>query len=526
MPPKGDSNGRSLTLVARIGAPARPASDYWIPAALLALLVACARLSRGYYEADELSHFLMARTVWTDWRFLVDIWGRLGCTALYAPLAPLGLTAARLLAVVVSAAMAVGMGILARRLAEPAPGAPERPSFTRRHAVALAWLLLFAQPEFLKNSFTVMTELLLACTWVWAAVALVCRRTVPGRGVLVAGFILGLGALMRPEGWIAIACWPFLCALWLRREMPAGGRAGAVWRWAGAVALAGVPTFAWYLLGVLAYRDGLWFASHWPWQVKSPYGPTGAALVLALLVSQAGWMWAPLACGAVAVLRGRATARAWEARWLLLAPVAGFIAMHAAFGVFGLFGSMSMTRYFLCIAPLTALLAVLGLDALEQRCRARWGPRAGGIMAALAVAAALGTPACLLVMGDVPAPKNGETRRLDLAVAEVRRLLPEDQWEKLVIIGHPYLVMQLGLATNAAAYARGSSRQAMRAAPPGTVLVTDSQLWFYEGRPLPEELAAWGYHKDEDFARRVDALTIQMGETPEQVPGRVRIWRK
>ncbi len=58
---------------------------------------------------------------------------------------------------------------------------------------AWVWVLLYAQPLFLMNSFTVMTEMLLACAWVWAMVLLL-------RGPMKwAGLVLGLGAF-APRG--------------------------------------------------------------------------------------------------------------------------------------------------------------------------------------------------------------------------------------------------------------------------------------------------------------------------------------
>src|SRR6185312_12956336 len=80
-----------------------PRSRWLVPAIYLLFAVAMALLSRGFMEADEISHFLYARSVWHNWRLIVSIWGRFGCTAFFGLAAPFGLTAARVLAVSVTA---------------------------------------------------------------------------------------------------------------------------------------------------------------------------------------------------------------------------------------------------------------------------------------------------------------------------------------------------------------------------------------------------------------------------------------
>ncbi len=84
---------------------------FWVPAGLMRFAVAAGLMLRGYIEADEIMHFMIARQVWENWRVLLSIWGRMACTALYAPVAPLGFVYARLVAVGVTARVdAVGMG--------------------------------------------------------------------------------------------------------------------------------------------------------------------------------------------------------------------------------------------------------------------------------------------------------------------------------------------------------------------------------------------------------------------------------
>src|SRR3982751_1062849 len=99
--------GAGAKVATQISGP-MPRSRWIVPALFILFALAMAVLSRGFMEADEISHFLYARSAWGNWRLIVSIWGRLGCTAFFAPAAPLGLTAARVLAV--SATALVGWG--------------------------------------------------------------------------------------------------------------------------------------------------------------------------------------------------------------------------------------------------------------------------------------------------------------------------------------------------------------------------------------------------------------------------------
>src|SRR4051812_30164107 len=76
-----------------------PASRWLAPLFFIAFAVVCAVVSRGFLEADEVTHFLISRSVWLDWTNVLSIWGRLGCTGIYALIAPFGVVASRLLAV-------------------------------------------------------------------------------------------------------------------------------------------------------------------------------------------------------------------------------------------------------------------------------------------------------------------------------------------------------------------------------------------------------------------------------------------
>src|SRR5215471_3705843 len=128
-----------------------------LPLTLLAFSAAMALLSPGFLEFDELTHFLKARELIHDWRQVLDIWGRPACTGLYGIAAAVGgLSAARLLAVVVTGL--TGWGTVRLMKVLPARPEGEQDNYFVLTDRGWAWVLLYAQPFFLLNSFTVMTE--------------------------------------------------------------------------------------------------------------------------------------------------------------------------------------------------------------------------------------------------------------------------------------------------------------------------------------------------------------------------------
>src|SRR5437868_7046926 len=80
-----------------------PRSRYLLPILLLLATLAMPFLSAGFLEPDEIMHFVYARAAWHDPRYLLNIWARPGVTGLYAPTAPLGVVASRILAVAITA---------------------------------------------------------------------------------------------------------------------------------------------------------------------------------------------------------------------------------------------------------------------------------------------------------------------------------------------------------------------------------------------------------------------------------------
>ena len=446
--------------------------NFLLPMVLLVFSAAMGVLSPGFLEFDELTHFLKARELLQDWRVVLDIWGRPACTGLYGIAAAIGgLVAARLLAVVVTGVTGWG----AMHLLEVVPCGDSDRYFARTRQ-GWVWLLLYAQPMFLLNSFTVMTEMLLACAWVWAAVMVLRGR------VRWVGMLVGLGALARPEGVVAVLVWPVM--VWMVRGVRVRERVISS-------VLALGPVVIWWAVGAMVYHNARWMISQFPWQLESQYGRTGALFLVSALVALAVWMWVPVVVGAMRVWREKN----WAAVLLLVFPVAAFFLLHGVLGTLGLLGAMSLPRYFIAVSPMVAVLGVVGLERMELRSRR---PR---MLRKMVIALTILPLLMLVLANQLPVPKSTNERQLDVAMRAFReRDLPRAEWAQRVMAAHPYVYYALDVPM------RGFSVETLRNAPAGTYVITDSLLWNREGLPSPEELVAWGYRFDPLVDREIGAV--------------------
>jgi len=513
----------------------RPPLSRFIAPLLCAGLILPIAFSPGFREADEINHFLIARESLYDWVARVDIWGRPGCSLLYAPVTPFGLLGARLLAAVVTLLVCWGTMRLAR-LVLPAP---EKPTFFDRHRDFFVCLLLLVQPCFLIFSAAVMTEMLLALAWVWAAVCVARQR------VLLSSLLIGLGGLARPEGLLAIAAWPVFLVLWqwLVKPEEGGGQRRSVGRLAMATIISVVPIVLWYVAGAWSRNDLHWVAANWPYAVKSLYN-TNARMFWTALGAAGSWLWLPAAVAAVCCVAKRDK----RAGLLLVLPALCFIALHGVLGSFSLFASAAYARYFICIAPLIAILAVWGCS-LAANHRAATLP----VVAALGVAMIVMTVAqpwffrvpafyiwlavpvyvgAVLVLrgqwsqlfslgllaaialsiyqpfqsGELPVPMPLDGQFIDVAVDALPRILPPDLWETHVVAFHPYARYRLNIRIQGDTYNRCNDRVFLANAPPSTVVISDDRLCRDEKQPQEADFRSWGYVLDDELQAKMEAI--------------------
>jgi hypothetical protein len=203
--------------------------------------VTMAFISQGFLEGDACSHYLKARSAFTNMADLLSVWGRPFCTALYTLPAHF---AGRLGVRLTSLAVAIGIALITRSIANR----------QRWQWPMLALIFLLAQPLVFLHSFSELTELpfaLLLALGFWAY-----QR----RRFLLFALVIGMGPLSRPEGFGFLGLG--LLALILHRR----------WRWIPVLLL---PLVSWDYLGWRANGSQgpwwLWLKDSWPYSQESLY---------------------------------------------------------------------------------------------------------------------------------------------------------------------------------------------------------------------------------------------------------------
>src|SRR5215475_9669199 len=316
-----------------------------------------------YHDADQQDsgyHFLFARWAHRHPQYFIGVWARPFFTLLYFPFAQFGYAAAKFFTVIVSLATAWQSFRLARQI-----------KFDRAE---MAIPLLFLQPSFFLLSSTVMTETLFALLFVIAL-----RLHLSGRikaGMIVASLLI----LTRPEGLFIGALWGVwvMTKRWRDRETKPPGLLLSL----SPILLLATGALAWWLTAYLITRDPLWIVHDWPpdWRPDGKANGTGPLW----------WYvaWTPLIVGPL--LTAPFIAGLWRLlkRREFLCGVSAFLVLFVAHSLMfwrGWFGSAGYARYFVCVSPAIAMIALAGWNELAER-RAMFFGAARNSLAATAIA--------------------------------------------------------------------------------------------------------------------------------------------
>ncbi len=311
----------------------------WL-ALFAAVGVALVMLYPDSYQQDGGMHYLFARWAWKHQMNFVSVWGRPLFTFLYAFPALLGYPAAKLFTVVISLVLAWQTWRLAQQL-----------ELARAELVIP---FLFLQPSMLLLCADTMTEPLFALVFVIAL-----RLHLHGR-VPEAMAVASLLPLTRPEGFFIAALWGWWVVFDARGEGDRWQRARS--RIPSTLLLAS-GMFLWWFVALWIMNDPLWLWHNWPQDWNPAGGQYGSAdiwwyfhkssQIFGLVLK------GPFVIGLLLLLWQRSF-RHGVAAFLLI------FTLHALLFVHGSFNAAGYPRYFVCIAPVIALITLAGWNGIAD----------------------------------------------------------------------------------------------------------------------------------------------------------------
>ena len=301
---------------------------FFVHALLLALIYP------DSYQQDGGYRYLMCRWSWLYPDYLVSPWARPLFTTLYSLPAQLGYLPARM----VTPLLLFASGYVSCLVG-------------RHFGLKKLWLLyplLLLQPRVLLLSFDTMTEPLFGLIFLLAILLYLKKRP------FSAALLVSLLPLIRPEGFFVGIFWGFVILFdaridkkfWMRFPKSLLLLAGSILWWLSAWAITG---------------NFFWILDTWPWKGQGKYASAQLEWYGRVGFEIAGPIFFLFLAGMVLELKKRL--------WILPMTAIYFFFFQIILWEFGLFGSAGYARYFVCISPVIALLALSALNQIELRIR-------------------------------------------------------------------------------------------------------------------------------------------------------------
>lgn len=320
----------------------------WIPLLIAMLIFAMlsawmAHASKGFMEADGITHFNARRFAWDQPMHRVGVWSRPFCVMLYMiPTHLGGLMGTRLTSLALAL---IGMLLTVRVASRQRDSRPE-----------VAGIFLLCAPLWFVHSFSELTEIPFAVLLIGAFAAYQARWFV------VMAIVLALSPLARPEGFgfIALAA----IAMVLHRRwialliLPMGV---IFWSWWGWYTVGSPADLAWYQ----------WLPHNWPYSTDSVYGSGSMMRFIIILPAVVGplvfpliWLGVGKTCFRVSDVNVDLHRRVCD---ILIMGIPILILMaHSLLWFLGKMASNGEPRYMLIVAPFWAILAGRGYDKLVE----------------------------------------------------------------------------------------------------------------------------------------------------------------
>jgi hypothetical protein len=276
------------------------------------------------YQEDSYAHFLLAKFAWKHLRLFIDIWARPVPTIFLSFATPFGIIPTKILTIIVS----LLCGFFTYRTAQ---------ELKLKYSEFVIPFLIF-QPYFLLLSVNPLTEIFFATILVISLLLLLRSN------FIASTIICSLLPLVRPEGFFILLIW--LIILIINKK----------WR---TIPLLGLGTVIWYFLGLIQSKDLLWFYNTFPWLGKLRfYGSGGILNYFHLFPNITGLLLPFFVIGFIYLVLRR--------QFLLVVIFLYFFTLHIILWKFGLFKSGGYARYFVCMAPIIAIIGLYGYNFLAS----------------------------------------------------------------------------------------------------------------------------------------------------------------
>lgn len=276
------------------------------------------------YQEDSYAHYLLAKYAWKHHRLFIDIWARPIPTIFLSLTAPFGITQTKILTIIIS----LLCGFFTYKTAQ---------TFKLKYSEFVIPFLIF-QPYFLLLSVNPLTEIFFASVLIISLFLLLRKK------YLASSIICSLLPLVRPEGFFFLPLW--LTILIILRK----------WR---LLPVLGLGTIIWYILGLIQSSDILWFYHNFPWLGKQGfYGSGGVLNYINLFPKITGFLLPFSLIGFIYLIIRK--------KFLLIVIFLYFFILHILLWKYGLFKSSGYARYFVCMAPIIAIIGLCGYNFLAS----------------------------------------------------------------------------------------------------------------------------------------------------------------
>jgi hypothetical protein len=331
---------------------------FFLVLAFLALGAGLIATTPGFVEMDEVCHWLQARYAPQHPFLYASIWARPLFVLVYTLPAQLPFYLTRVFSLLIAALIGLQAYRMARMRDIPWP--------------SMAFLFTAAQPLFIQQSYTVMTELCLGLLLVLGLMHWENRHR------NLSCLFISLTPLARPEGFFLGPLW-FLM-VWLDHRSTITTRMKRT-------GLLLIGLLLWAGLSWLGTGNPLWFVNNFPWGY---HGRWGSATILDYVLRLPRFASPPiliLALLGVLVIRRYRLGLAYFLSLFILV-------LHSLLWSGGYFGSAGYLRYLVPVSPLLGLCAAAGFSALmagsrrlgfllTRRTSGLWAPATGLIILAL-----------------------------------------------------------------------------------------------------------------------------------------------